>query len=156
MSQAGRKKADEIKKRIIAACQEAGLAVQGAKYYLRREYGDRFVQVSAASPDGPCCKSAIDVRTAVGLDGDWPGVVDIASFAADDSPDANQWGQPVFVMRSREHVPLRGLVAELRKTVEERAQVVAAIRLGIEGPYAFEHARWEAPPDAAEDSDALR
>jgi hypothetical protein len=31
--------------------------------------------------------------------------------------------------------------------VEEQEQVVAAMKMGVDGPYTFEETRWETPPD---------
>jgi hypothetical protein len=48
-------------------------------------------------------------------------------------------------MRGRHEVPLNQLVEQLWATVEEREQVVAAMRMGVDGPYRFENAWWERP-----------
>ena len=50
-------------------------------------------------------------------------------------------------MRGRNDVPLEELVEHLHKTLEEREQVVAARKMGVDGPYAFEESRWEKPSD---------
>jgi len=44
-------------------------------------------------------------------------------------------------------VPFEDLARQLRDTLEEREQVMAALNLGIEGPYTFRRARWEHPLD---------
>ena len=47
-------------------------------------------------------------------------------------------------------MPLGGLADALTKTAEEQEQVVAAMKLGIDGPYAFEDSRWETPSETLE------
>lgn len=152
MSPAGRRKAADIKRRIIQACEKAGLTVQGAKYYHRREHADRLVQVAAVSP-GCCGGSVIDICTTVGLNGDFSGCVGISCLVSEDRAGENPFSQPVFIMQGREFTPLRGLAGELRKTVEEREQVVAAIRMGVEGPYRFKQTLWQMHPPGMADPD---
>ena len=50
-------------------------------------------------------------------------------------------------MRGLHEVPLSRLVDELRTTVEEREQMVAGMKMGVEGPYRFGDASWEEPSD---------
>lgn len=47
-------------------------------------------------------------------------------------------------------MPLEGLAEALKRTAEEQEQVVAAMKLGIGGPYRFDDTRWETPSDALE------
>lgn len=143
MKGTGRQKAGEIKRRIIRACEEAGLTVQAAKFYLRREHDDRIVQVTAVSPDGPLQRSVIDIRTVFADESDRSGVVEIACYASEDNPGLTASRQTGFILRGREHVPLSDLAVELRKTVEEREQVLAAHKMGVEGPYRFGKVCWE-------------
>lgn len=143
MNGTGRQQAGEIKRHIIEACERAGLVVQAAKFYLRRECDDRIVQVAAVSTRGPYQKCVIDIRTAVANDSGWSGFLDVACLASTDFQGLAAACQPAFIMRGREYVPLHTLSAELRKTVEEREQVLAAFSLGVEGPYTFGRIRWE-------------
>ncbi len=48
-------------------------------------------------------------------------------------------------MRGRGSVPSDELAEALRKTAEEQEQVVAAMKMGVEGPYSFEGSRWDKP-----------
>jgi hypothetical protein len=152
MSQPGRRTAAQIKRRIIQACQEAGLTVQGAKYYIRHDCDDRLVQVAAVTHGGSRRNSAIDIRTAVRLDGNWSGCVEIACLAADDCQGMDAFMRPVFILEGREFVALHELAEQLRQTIQEGEQVTAAIRLGVEGPYRFERTCWEMYSPATDNS----
>jgi hypothetical protein len=147
VNQTGRKQATDIKRRMIAACRDAALRVQGAKFYLLPDGANRFVQVDAVTPDGPCQKSVIGIRTVVHIDGEWSGCVSIGCIAAQDNLDIKPWDSPI--LEGRECVLIDDLVKELRETVEERDQVVAARRLGIDGPYIFDLTLWATPSDTA-------
>lgn len=48
-------------------------------------------------------------------------------------------------LRGRSQVPFNDLVAELQETLNEREQVIAAMRMGIDGPYRFERTVWCRP-----------
>jgi len=80
--------------------------------------------------------------TIVPVSGSWLGTVDI-KCSAERKP--NMWEVPT--LRGRHAVPLNQLVEQLQATIEEREQVVAAIRMGVDGPYRFEQTRWEKPGD---------
>jgi hypothetical protein len=46
-------------------------------------------------------------------------------------------------MKGREQVQLGELVSELQETLQEREQVVAAVKMGVSGPYNFTRSVWE-------------
>jgi hypothetical protein len=46
-------------------------------------------------------------------------------------------------MKGREQVQLGELVSELQETLQEREQVVAAVKMGVPGPYNFTRSVWE-------------
>ena len=143
MNRAGREPAEDVKRRIVAACEEAGLEVATARMYLRKQHGDRVVLV-AASPDGwRCERSMLTVLTTVKTDGHWAWEVDIRCSASDDDSIMAFWDTPV--LRGRGTVPIEMLVEQITETLVEREQVVAAILLGVTGPYTFTSTRWEAP-----------
>lgn len=85
----------------------------------------------------------VSVFTLVKMDGEWSGNVDIRCSTADGESLANVWG--TLVMQGRSDVPFEDLVRQLLQTIEEREQVLAAIKLGVDGPYRFDEAKWEAP-----------
>ena len=87
----------------------------------------------------------IGILAVIHISGSWSGTVDVRCAAAGDDTDPNFWDIPI--MRGRDAVPLSELAEHLRKTVEEREQVVAARELGVEGPYTFGDVRWEKPSD---------
>ena len=149
MTRVGREPAEDVKRRIVAACKEVGLKVLSARMYLRHDQGDRVIHVCAAPPNRPFEQVSVSVMTIVMLSGNWSGKLDIRCAACEkDSDPPNVWEIPV--MRGRSSVPLEELVEALKKTVEEQEQVVAAMKMGIDGPYTFDETSWEKPPDLLE------
>ena len=145
MMRAGREPAEDLKRRMITACSEAGLKIRSARMYLQRDRNDRVIEVSAVTAEGAFQRSVVDLVTIMKTDGDWADTVAIYCAAALDDVSSNFWDIPV--MKGREAVPLGNLVENLRKTVEEREQVVAAYNMGIAGPYRFEETCWDKPTD---------
>jgi hypothetical protein len=111
--------------------------------YLRRDARARLIMVSASPPEWTYDHSMLSVFTLVKMDGEWTGQVDIRCSTADGQSLANVWD--TLVMQGRNNIPFEDLVRQLIQTVEEREQVLAAIKLGVDGPYRFESAKWEAP-----------
>lgn len=149
MTRVGREPAEDVKRRIVAACEEAGLKVLSARMYLRHEYEDRVIHVYASAPERPFEQASISSLTIVKFSGEWSGKFDIRCAACEkDSDPPRVWDTPV--MRGRDSVPLEDIVEALKKTAEEQEQVVAAMKLGIDGPYAFDETSWETPPDFLE------
>ena len=145
MSRAGREPAEDVKRRLVSACREAGLDVATARMYLRKSHGDRVILVAASLPDWACERSMITLLTTVKMMGDWSRLVDIRCSTAEDDSIVKFWELPV--MRGRHAVPLEKLAEQLRETLQERAQVVAAMKLGVDGPYTFERTCWQKPFD---------
>ncbi|MHC4477475.1 MAG: hypothetical protein ACYTF1_16830 [Planctomycetota bacterium] len=145
MIRAGREPAEDVKKRIVAVCQEAGLKVLSARMYLRHDQNNRVILVCASSPDNPFEKVSINIMTVVTLAGNWSGRLDIRCAACDIKSDANFWDIPM--MQGRNSVPLEESVEALSKTMEEQEQVIAAMKLGIDDPYRFEKTTWQSPSD---------
>ncbi len=102
---AGREPAEDVKKRIVAACQEVGLKIQSARMYLRYDQGDRVIYVSAVTPGGPFRRSNLDISAIVVIDGHWSGRLEIRCAAAQDDLDPSFWDIPI--LRGRNAVPLR-------------------------------------------------
>ena len=113
---------------------------------LQRDRSARIVQVDAYAPDGRVRTSIIGITTVVKTNGEWPGTVEVRCAAAEDDLAANVWNVPV--LRGRDAVPILSLAEELAKTLEEREQVVAARKMGIDGPYIFEGSTWIIPEPA--------
>jgi hypothetical protein len=78
--------------------------------------------------------SNFELITRVPLSGEWPTMVNVRC-ATPEPP----WGT---TLRSPDLVPIDDLVPMLRKTLDEREKVMAAIQRGIEGPYRFEGSEW--------------
>jgi hypothetical protein len=123
----------------VAGCQEVGLEVASARMYLIKERGVRVIHVAASADGWPHENSMLSVMARVKVSGDWDETVDIRCCATEDDPIrmSGPW------MRGRSHVPLGSLVEELRATLTEREQVIAACKFGINGPYRFERSVWD-------------
>ena len=111
--------------------------------YLQRDRKIRIVHVDAHTPGGKFQDVFVGITTAVGMNGDWAGTLQIRCAAAENDLEANVWDVPVMLGRSA--IPLPNLTEQLIKTIEEREQVVAARKMGIDGPYTFEEAAWTVP-----------
>lgn len=148
MSRAGREPAEDIKRRLVHICREADLKVTTARMYLRREQGDRLVLIGATRENLREERWIVSIITIVGTNGDWDGEVDIRCSISPEDLLA-QVGGSCLVMRGRNAVPFEDLKRQLRDTLDEREQVMAALNIGIEGPYTFRRARWEDPMDVA-------
>ncbi len=127
MSRAGREPAEDVKRRLVAGCQEVGLEVASARMYLLKEHGVRVIHVAASAEDWPHENSMLSVMARVMVSGQWDETVDIRCCATEDDPIgmSGPW------MKGRSHVPLASLVEELRTTLQEREQVIAAMKCGI-------------------------
>lgn len=137
---AGREPAEDVKKRMVAACKQAGLTVQSAWMRLQKEYGYRLIRVDAITPGGRCRKSVIGLSAVVGIDGSVSDV-NIGCAAGIDGCDDHRMDIPI--MYGREAVPLDDLVDHLKRTAEEREQVAASRMNGVSGPYVFGDVRSE-------------
>ena len=148
MTRAGREPAEDVKRRMMRACEEAGLEVATGRMYLSKDAGVRVLLVCASLPAWPHERPMLTLLTTVGIDGSWSGKIDIRSAAAENNPIREFWNTPT--LRGRSAVPLDCLVDQLHETMEEWQQVVAAAKLGIPGPYPFKNARWERPTSITE------
>jgi hypothetical protein len=105
MNRAGREPAEDVKRRIVAACKQAGLTVLLARMYLRHDQNDRVICVEAARPDRPYEQCSISIMTIVTMAGGWSGKLDVRCAACEkDSDPPRVWDIPV--MRGRSAVPL--------------------------------------------------
>ena len=141
MTRAGREPAEDVKRRLVAACEEVGLSVDSATISLlpRAGEGARLIHVGASLPGWPYETSTVTVMTTVPVTGQWPDFVDIRCSAAAGDP-AQAFGP---WMQGRDKVPVTELVEQLLATLAERTQVMAAVEKGISGPYRFERSWWE-------------
>jgi len=113
--------------------------------YLRREHGDRLILVGATRPECAADQWIVSIFTVIKTNGEWSGEIDIRCSIPQEQPDLQS--RSGLVMRGRNTVPFEDLPRQLRNTLEEREQVVAALRLGVAGPYTFRRTRWEDPLD---------
>lgn len=139
MSRAGREPAEDVKRRLVAACQEVGLVINNANMHLMKEHGVRLLHVGASIPSWSEETSMLSVMARVGIDGRWPETVDVrCTGASRDTPCfAGPW------MKGRDQVPFQDLIEQLRETLEEREQVVSMGDEGVPGPYVFKQTVWD-------------
>ncbi len=147
MSRAGREPTEDVKRRLVHICREAGLKVTTARMYLRRDQGDRLVLIGATRDHLRDARWIVSIITVVGTNGDWNGEVDIRCSISPE--DLLVQAGSCLVMRGRNAIPFEDLKRQLRETLDEREQVLAALNIGVEGPYTFRRARWEDPMDVA-------
>jgi hypothetical protein len=141
MSRAGREPAEDLKRRLVAACQEVGLTVTSARMILQKDQGHRIVHVAAAPDCWPHESPMLTVMATISVNGKCGPTVDIRCCATDDNPLSGNtpW------MKGRGRVAREELVEQLRDTLDEREKVIAAMKCGIEGPYKFELSVWQVP-----------
>ena len=139
MSRVGREPTEDVKRRIVAACEEVGLDVSSARMYKLTDAGVRVVNVEASLSEWPYESPTVSVLAKVALSGSWPEFVQVFCCGSEDDPLAMRgpW------MKGREQVQLGELVSELQETLQEREQVVAAVKMGVPGPYKFTRSVWE-------------
>lgn len=140
MSRAGREPAEDVKRRFVAACQEAGLDIQNANMIRDRDDGSRLILVGAIPPGWAHGTPMLTLMTSVSSSGDWTKTVDVRCVATDEDPATAQapW------MKGRGEVPLGELIEQLRETLAEREQVLTAVEAGQRGPFEFQTSVWKA------------
>jgi hypothetical protein len=132
----GREPAADLKKRLVAICEEAGLDVTG---HISLWGERRIIWAEARSPQWPH-ETFVQIRllASMGTNGDWNGSVDVSAPAP--RPD-DDFGSRMVILQ-RPPVPLTDLPAVLHETLEQQRFVMAA-RLNKErGPWVFGEAEW--------------
>src|SRR5262245_24003278 len=145
MNRAGREPAEDVKRRLAAACREVGLKVVSARMVLFHQHRPRLVHVSANVPGWSHEGPTLSLMTTVKMSGERPEFVDVRCAGTDEEPAhlTGPW------MKGRDRVPFSKLIEELIETLREREQVVAAEKAGRKGPYRFAKTVW-AKPDILE------
>ena len=77
MSRAGREPAEDVKRRLVAVCQEVGLVIESANMHLMKDQGVRLIYVGASISDWPDETPMLSLMANVGINGQWPETVDI-------------------------------------------------------------------------------
>ena len=139
MTRAGREPAEDVKRRLVAACQEVGLTVAGARMHLIKAAGARVVRVEGKVAGWSHEVPTLSISATVKEIGDWPESVDIRCIGSDEDPA--MLGGPW--MKGRSEVAFGELIEQLRETLKERETVIAAAKSGIAGPYRFDRSVWE-------------
>jgi hypothetical protein len=132
MTRAGREPTEDAKRRIVAACREAGLKVVSARSYLRDDERDLVTHVCASAPERPFEEVSISMRTTVTLTGDWTRVLNIRCAACERDSDPT-----ICLFLSGRRVPRPALAVRLVEGLER-----AFVRKGSRLDTAF-----FAPPD---------
>lgn len=141
-SRAGREPTEDVKRRIMAACEEVGLVVATAHFHKLPDHSIRLIHVEASLPDWPHQgHSMLTIMAPVTLAGDWPEFVDIRCTGSDSAEDPMGIHGPW--MTGRDRVPFTELVQELLETLEERKHVVANYSAGNPGPFQFTRSLWK-------------
>ncbi len=139
MTRAGREPAEDVKRRLVAACQEVGLVVKSATMHLSKTAAARLIHVDASLPEWPHEVGMLSVMASVSIGGRWPETVDIRCIASREDPIKllGPW------MQGRGRVPFADLITELQATLAEREQVISMIDSDIAGPYVFGISVWK-------------
>ncbi|CAN5171587.1 hypothetical protein BH10PLA2_BH10PLA2_28740 [soil metagenome] len=139
MNRAGQEPAEDVKRRLAAVCEEVGLTVARASMQLSAQAGARLIYVGASFADWLYETPTVSLMAVVSESGQWPEFVDVRCSATtrDPAQTLGPW------MTGRNKVPFSELIEQLRATLAEREQVVAAGGRGIPGPYRFEQTVWE-------------
>jgi hypothetical protein len=156
---AGEEPAEDVMRRIVMACEEAGLVVhQRTTHYHRRDDGDlRFLLVSASPPGVPrqekppdLCFTAVEIEAIVGVDGRCEGVgINSTTHDRQLTREGNlidPYCKENATMNGRAGVALSDLTAELMNLVRERTFVQAALARGERGPWEFAKSTWKKGP----------
>lgn len=138
MSRAGREPAEDMKRRLAAACEEVGLTIIEARMILLKDRGVRIVYVGAASPGWEHECPMLSVMANVNMTGERPESVDVRCIATDERPEmvAGPW------MKGRNKVLFPRLIEQLIETLEERKEVMRRLRSGMRSPFKFERSVW--------------
>lgn len=138
LTRAGREPAEDVKRRLVAACQEVGLTVSSARMHLIQGAGARVIHVEGKLAGWPHEIATLSILATVPQSGDWPESVDIRCAGTDEEPTMyGPW------MKGRSEVAFDELIVQLQETLKEREMVIAARKSGVAGPYRFERSIWE-------------
>ncbi len=139
MTRAGREPAEDVKRWLVAACQEVGLEVRSATMQLSQAAGVRLIHVDASLPNRPHEVGILSATASISEGGQWPDTVDIRCIASREDPIKllGPW------MLGRGKIPFQDLITELQATLAERDQVIAMVDSGIAGPYFFANSVWK-------------
>jgi len=144
MLRAGREPAEDMKRRLVAACEEVGLEVDRAQMCLTRARDGRFIVVSASLNWWPHDAHMITLQTFVNLSGT-AARVEIFCQAIGACHDPVGSFQSAPLMRGRKDVTVNQLVDDLQDTLLERAMVLRALARGEQPPFVFDDTVWDPP-----------
>jgi len=116
-----------------------GLDIQSANMIRNRDDGSRLILVGAVPSGWAHDTPMLSLMGTVLSGGDWTRTVDVRCVATDEDPATAQapW------MQGRGEVPLGELIEQLRETLAEREQVMAAVKAGQRGSFEFQRSVWK-------------
>ena len=144
MTRAGREPAEDMKRRLAAACRDVGLEVSKAQMALLRDRAARFVMVCASLPGWLHETPMVTVQTWVTTSGE-TSPIEIFCQANRTEEDPLEVAFTTPLMQGRKNVPLDHLVDHLQQTLVERAQVLRALDRGETAPFTFDDTVWDLP-----------
>lgn len=138
MTRAGREPAEDVKRRLVAACREAGLEVKSARMHLLKEHSTRLIHVEASPPEWSHEAELVSLMTYVSTNGSWPDRVKVSCAPAADNP----MNLAAPLMR-REPVRFSEVAEHLKETTEEHDIVISMVKDGMPEPYVFKRSVWK-------------
>ena len=136
MTRAGREPAEDVKRRLEAACRKVGLRVQLSHFSLSPNRDSRCVLVSAALANLPHDHAQVEVLARVKTSGE-VGNVEIHCHASNGEPMRMMYTAPTLRGCA---VPLDQLPETLKAVLAERQAVIDAMADGKKPPFMI---RWQ-------------
>jgi len=135
MTRAGREPTEDVRRRVRAACKEAGLTATSANFFLADNRRYRIVMARASLPEWPHEAPTVEIFVVVKTNGD-VSRASIRCRASDGDPLMTMWTTPLITDCT---VPLEDLADALVKVLEERRTVIELMAAGEDPPFVL---RW--------------
>ncbi len=144
MRRAGREPTEDVKRRLVVVCQEAGLEVSEGCFRLLKDRPVRFIMVCASLPGWPHEIPMVTIQTWVSTSGEaFPVEIYCQATKPEEDPQMNVFATPL--MHGRKNVSYDCLIGELQETLVERARVLRALARGETPPFTFGETVWDFP-----------
>lgn len=138
-NRSAREPAEDAVRRIVAACEDAGLVITSRLNQLVREKHARIINVEASPAGWPHKLGMLSVLVWMDLSGNL-GPMSISCRATDDDPKVSIWDAVRVhdvLIRPEDLPQALSMVLEQRETVRER------LASGQKPPFADLHWRWD-------------
>src|ERR1043165_1750498 len=113
MTRAGREPAEDVKRRLVCACQEVGLTVVKATMQLLPSADARIIHVSASFAQWPYESPTVGLMATVPKSGMRPDFVDVGCCATEGDPALSHG----LLLHGRDRVAFTELVEHLQATL---------------------------------------